>query len=151
MTRFAAGDAQSSFTSLIEQARACRLCDTQLDAGVRSVFQVDPAAKILIAVQAPGSKAHATGIPFNDSSGDRLREWLGVNAEQFYDPTNVAILPMAFCYPGGGKSGDLPPPSVCAATWRQRMLAAMPTLCLTLVIGQYAHAWHLVTQHKNLT
>jgi len=108
-------------------------------------------AKVLIAGQAPGSKVHATGIPFDDPSGDRLREWMGISKESFYDPQQIAILPMAFCYPGKGKSGDLPPPPICAETWRKQLLSAMPNIQLILLIGQYAQAWHLEKQEKNLT
>ena len=102
-----------------------------------------PDARILIAGQAPGSKVHATGVPFDDASGARLREWMGIDGETFYDATRVAILHMGFCYPGTGKSGDLPPLPQCAATWRKPLLARMPRIALTMVIGQYALAWHL--------
>ena len=115
------------------------------------MLQANPEATILIAGQAPGSRVHATGIPFNDPSGDRLREWMGINRETFYDARKIAILPMGFCYPGKGKSGDLPPIPLCAETWRQKLLDALPNIQLTLVIGQYAQAWHLPFQHKTLT
>lgn len=97
----------------------------------------------MIAGQAPGSKVHASGIPFDDPSGDRLRAWMGIDKQTFYDETQVAILPMGFCYPGTGKSGDLPPRKECAGLWREQLLAMMPKIELTLVIGQYAIAWHL--------
>ena len=94
---------------LIDEARACTLCAPYLSHGVRPVFQVDPAARILVAGQAPGKKVHLSGIPFDDASGDRLRDWMGISKETFYSPKKIAILPMGFCYPGKGKSGDLPP------------------------------------------
>jgi len=98
-------------------------------------LQVDSEAKILIAGQAPGRKVHETGIPFNDPSGNRLREWMGIDKETFYDATKVAILPMGFCYPGPGKSGDLPPRPECAETWRESILSHLERIQLTLVIG----------------
>ena len=121
----------------------CTLCAPHLVDGVRPVLQVDTQARILVAGQAPGRKVHASGIPFDDASGERLRTWMGVSAEVFYDATQVAILPMGFCYPGTGKSGDLPPRKECAPQWRAPLLAAMPRIELILAIGQYAIAWHL--------
>ena len=140
-----------NFNQLLSQVRDCIICEPDLKNGVRPVLQVDPKARILIAGQAPGSKVHATGIPFDDPSGDRLRDWMGIDKETFYDPEQVGILPMAFCYPGKGKSGDLPPRPICAETWRQQLLNTMPNIQLILVIGQYAQAWHLVNLEKNLT
>jgi len=119
--------------------------------GVRPVFQVHSQARILIAGQAPGSKVHATGVPFDDPSGNRLREWMGINRDVFYDEAQIAILPMGFCYPGKGKSGDLPPVPRCAQTWRQPILDEMRDIQLTLVIGQYAQDWHLNVRAKTLT
>ncbi|MDN2661877.1 uracil-DNA glycosylase family protein [Psychromonas sp. 14N.309.X.WAT.B.A12] len=139
------------FNQLLTEVDSCTICETNLKAGVRPVLQVNPHAKILIAGQAPGSRVHATGIPFDDPSGDRLREWMGINKETFYDSQKIAILPMAFCYPGKGKSGDLPPPPICAETWRNKLLETMPHIQLTLVIGQYALAWHLKNRGTNLT
>jgi uracil-DNA glycosylase len=107
------------------------------------VLQVQSEARILIAGQAPGSKVHQSGIPFDDASGDRLRNWMGIDKATFYDAARVAILPMGFCFPGTGHSGDLPPRPECAPTWRSKLLARMPGIELTLVIGQYAQAWHL--------
>ncbi len=99
---------------------------------------------------------HATGIPFNDPSGNRLREWMGIDRDTFYDADQIALLPMAFCYPGRGKSGDLPPPPRCAQTWRAKLLRELPNIELTMVLGQYAQAWHLpaielATRGKTLT
>lgn len=129
--------------ALLDEVRACRLCAPHLPDAPRPILQIDPRARILIAGQAPGLRAHVSGIPFEDASGQRLREWMGVSREAFYDAARISILPMAFCYPGRGRSGDLPPRAECAATWRTRLLAAMPRLQLTLVIGQYAQEYHL--------
>jgi len=137
---------------LLRDVKTCQLCQNHLPHGIRPVLQVSTTAKVLVAGQAPGSKVHATGVPFDDASGERLREWMGVSRHVFYDPAQIAILPMGFCYPGTGKSGDLPPRSECAPKWRQPLLDQMPELTLTLVIGQYAARWHLgKDQQKNLT
>ncbi|MCB1700975.1 MAG: uracil-DNA glycosylase family protein [Pseudomonadales bacterium] len=140
-----------SFELLLEDVRACRLCAGQLGHEPRPVLQVDPGARVLIAGQAPGARVHQTGIPFDDPSGDRLRDWMGIDRDTFYDSSRIAILPMGFCYPGKGRSGDLPPLPVCADTWRRRLLAALTEIELTLVIGQYAMNWHLEGREKNLT
>ncbi len=139
------------FAEVLESVRQCRICEESLPLGPRPVLQIHPAAKILIAGQAPGRRVHNSGIPFDDPSGDRLREWLGISRETFYDPTKVAILPMGFCYPGSGKSGDLPPRPECADAWRQRLLRLLTHIELTLIIGQYAQQWHLTRTHRNLT
>ncbi len=135
--------APTHLPSLLKEVRACTICAAHLPQGPRPVVQVDARARILIAGQAPGSKVHASGVPFDDASGERLRQWMGASREQLYDPTLVAILPMAFCYPGTGSSGDLPPRRECAPLWRHKLLQAMRRIELTLVIGQYALAWHL--------
>jgi uracil-DNA glycosylase len=135
-----------SLPLLLKDVRACTLCAqplAQLGLSPRPVLQVAAAARILIVGQAPGRKVHESGVPFDDASGERLREWMGVDRATFYDPEVVAILPMGFCYPGTGKSGDLPPRPECAPQWRAPLLAALPNIELTLVIGQYAMAWHL--------
>lgn len=106
---------------------------------------------MLVAGQAPGRKVHETGLPFNDASGDRLRQWLGISRETFYDPKQLAILPMGFCFPGTGKSGDLPPRPECATAWRQQLLAHLPNIKLTLAIGQYAQAYYFPTERASLT
>ncbi len=139
------------FSQLLESVRECRLCEKSLPLGPRPVLQIDPRAKILIAGQAPGRRVHESGIPFDDASGVRLREWLGVSSEAFYDPIKFAILPMGFCYPGTGKSGDLPPRPECAEAWRERLLTSLRQVEMTLVIGQYAQRWHLPQMQKNLT
>lgn len=136
---------------LLNDVRNCTLCADELAHGVRPVLQVSKSAKILIAGQAPGSKVHASGIPFDDASGNRLRDWMGISREVFYDEARIAILPMGFCYPGKGKSGDLPPVPRCAKTWRTQLLQQMPNIEFTLLIGKYALDWHLPQQDKNLT
>lgn len=137
---------------LIKQVRECSLCAAHLPFKPKPVFQINTKARILIAGQAPGSKVQATGIPFDDPSGQRLREWMGIDAEIFYNPEKIAILPMGFCYPGKGKSGDLPPRPECAKEWRDQLLKLMPDIQLTLAIGQYAQQWHLRENKKsNLT
>ena len=137
---------------LLKEVRACTLCAPYLPMGPRPVLQLHPAARLLIVGQAPGIKVHQTGIAFNDASGERLRAWLGIDKTVFYDPKRVALIPMGFCYPGTGKSGDLPPRPECAPTWRAQLLAQLPNVVLTLVIGQYAQAWHLRdTQKATLT
>jgi uracil-DNA glycosylase len=113
------------------------------------VLQVHPAARILVAGQAPGRKVHDSGVPFDDASGDRLRQWMGINREDFYDARRIAILPMGFCYPGTGKSGDLPPQAECAPLWRQRLLEQMPQIELSLAVGAYAQRWHLPDRASN--
>jgi uracil-DNA glycosylase len=128
---------------LLHLVRSCTLCAARLPCGPRPVLQLDPRASILIAGQAPGRKVHESGVPFQDASGERLREWLGVDATTFYDPRKFAILPMGFCYPGTGKSGDLPPRPECAPAWRARLLALLVNVELTVVIGRHAQAWHL--------
>ncbi len=134
--------------ALIDDVKACRICAHKLPAGPRPVFQIGGEARLLIAGQAPGSKVHKTGVPFDDPSGETLRAWLGINKATFYDPNRIAILPMAFCYPGRGKSGDLPPPPECARHWRERLLSTMPKIRLTVVIGRYALAYHLGSDAK---
>lgn len=114
-------------------------------------MQLHPAARILIAAQAPGRKVHESGLPFDDASGDRLRSWLGIGRELFHDARHVAILPMGFCYPGKGASGDLPPRPECAPRWRVPLLRMLSRVELTLVIGQYALAYHLPRQRLGVT
>jgi uracil-DNA glycosylase len=137
--------------TLLQDVRACTLCAVQLPLGPRPVVQIHPSARILIVGQAPGRKVHATGVPFDDASGDRLRDWLGISREVFYDAQSVAILPMGFCYPGTGKSGDLPPRSECAPAWRAPLLTQLKSVQLTLVIGQYAQAYHLPEDATSVT
>ena len=140
-----------SLATLLPRVRACTLCVAHLPHKPRPILQVDFGARVLIAGQAPGRKVHETGIPFDDASGKRLREWMGVTHKTFYDPTKIAILPMGFCYPRTGKSGDLPPRPECAPAWRHQLLSRMPQLEVTLVIGQYAQIYHLSTKESSLT
>lgn len=149
MKRKAPGN--TAFTQLVESVTQCRLCEASLPLGPRPVLQVSPKARILIAGQAPGRRVHETGVSFDDPSGDRLRDWMGISREVFYDATAVAILPMGFCYPGTGTSGDLPPRPECAEAWRDEIMQSLKGVQLTLVIGQYAQKWHLPSLQRNLT
>ncbi len=128
---------------LLTEVRRCTVCAAWLPHGPRPVVQAGATARILIAGQAPGRRVHESGVPFDDPSGDRLREWMGIDRATFHDPARVAIVPMGFCWPGSGPSGDLPPRPECAPLWRERILAHLPAIELTLVIGRYAQQWHL--------
>ncbi len=130
--------AKEPFDGLMARIRACQVCAQYLPHGCRPVLQGHPDARLLIVSQAPGRKVHDTGIPFNDKSGDKLREWIGIDAKTFYDPRKVAIVPMGFCYPGKGSSGDLPPRPECAPLWHPQLLPRLENLKLTLAIGGYA-------------
>lgn len=123
--------------ALLTQARACRLCAETLEP--RPVLRLSAQSRVLIVGQAPGSRVHASGVPWDDPSGDHLREWLDVSRSEFDDPDRFGILPMGLCYPGRGASGDRPPPPICAETWHPPLLAALPRVRLTLVVGRYAH------------
>ena len=135
-----------------EALKACSLCSKQFAKtstahAPRPVFQGTRSARILLAGQAPGRRVHLSGKPFTDASGDRLRDWMGIDENVFYDPTRIAILPMAFCFPGyDAKGADLPPPRLCADVWRQKMLAQFPNVSLIIAIGGYAQKWHLQTR-----
>jgi uracil-DNA glycosylase len=131
------------FNLIKKQILSCTICESHLPHGVNPVVQINPKAKILIAGQALGRKVHESNIPFNDASGKRLRDWMGVSDELFYDPEVVAIVPMGFCFPGTGKSGDLPPRPECAKKWRSPLLEQLPNIELTILIGLYAMKWHL--------
>jgi len=138
--------------TLLKDIRACQLCKKDLPLGARPVLQAHKDSKILIAGQAPGQKVHETGIPWDDPSGKRLRDWLGVDEEIFYNLEVIALVPMGFCYPGTGKSGDLPPRLECRQTWHDKVLTQMPNIKLSLVIGKYAHDYYLKGKQKdNLT
>lgn len=128
---------------LLSEIRSCQLCAPALAHGVRPVLQASENARILVVGQAPGRRVHESGIPFDDPSGDRLRDWMGVDRSTFYNPEKMAILPMGFCYPGTGKSGDLPPRRECEKAWRAPLMSMLTSVQLTIVIGQYAIAWHL--------
>lgn len=140
-----------SLTALLQEVRACQICAAELPLGPRPVLQCHGSAQILLAGQAPGRKVHDSGVPFQDASGDRLRAWLGLAPEVFYDERKIALLPMGFCFPGTGRSGDLPPRPECAAAWRQELLKRLKKLRLTLVIGQYAQAYHLPNAGSTVT
>jgi uracil-DNA glycosylase len=155
------GGAGQDLAALLAEISACRICrdaplggpEKALPHEPRPVCVASSTAPVLIAGQAPGTRVHASGRPFTDPSGDRLRDWLGVDETRFYDPANFAIVPMGFCFPGlYAKGGDLPPRRECAGAWRGRLMGSMPQLKLTLVIGQYAQAWHLgALRHRTLT
>jgi uracil-DNA glycosylase len=136
--------------ALLQEVRQCNICQG-LPLGPKPILQMAPAARILIAGQAPGRLTHAKGVPFDDVSGDRLRQWMGIDRTTFYDPTRIACLPMGFCFPGIGKGGDLPPRAECAPRWRNRLLSLLPNIRLTLVIGQYAQGWHFPDDRRSLT
>ncbi len=137
---------------LLHEIRNCTLCAEHLPLGPRPVLTAHRDAKILVVGQAPGTKVHNTGIPWNDQSGNRLRNWLQVSRDTFYDPAKFAIVPMGFCYPGRGKSGDLPPRPECAPIWHHKVLSELPNIELTLLIGQYAQWYYLKEmRYKTLT
>ncbi|MGB1455924.1 uracil-DNA glycosylase family protein [Spongiibacter marinus] len=136
---------------LLNEVAACRLCESALPLGPRPVLRVAPEARILIIGQAPGLKVHNSGLPWDDPSGDRLRGWLNIDREQFYRDARLGILPMGFCYPGKGKSGDLPPRPECAPTWHERLLQQMPQMEVVLLIGQYAQKRYAGDDETNLT
>jgi uracil-DNA glycosylase len=125
------------------EIRSCAACAAFLPHGVRPIVQAGEEAGILVVGQAPGSKVHASGVPWDDASGDRLRDWMGIDKSTFYDERRVALVPMGFCYPGRGKSGDLPPRRECAPLWHARLLALLPRLRLTLLVGAYAQTYYL--------
>lgn len=133
---------------LISEAKACRLCESHLPLGPRPVFLVGAQARLLVVGQAPGRRVHLTGIPWNDPSGNNLRDWLGMTRAGFYDTRRVAILPTGLCFPGTGERGDLPPRPECAPLWHPRFRAALPRIRLTLLVGQYAQAYYLGRRRK---
>jgi uracil-DNA glycosylase len=146
--------AMTKLDRLTADIRACRLCvesplKTPLPHEPRPVLRVSPTARICIAGQAPGTRVHASGMPFTDPSGDRLRDWMGVTPDEFYDAARIAIVPMGFCFPGlNAKGGDLPPRRECAETWHEPLFKHLPQLELILLVGQYAQAWHLGRMRK---
>jgi uracil-DNA glycosylase len=133
----------TTFDALLDRIHRCQECAGHLPLDPKPILQADPRASILIAGQAPGHRAHVSGLPFDDASGDRLRRWLGVDRSTFYDPTHFAIAPMGFCFPGKAHSGDAPPRPECAPLWHEPLLTALPRIQLTLVLGRYALAYHL--------
>lgn len=138
----------NALDALLTEIRACRLCEAHLPLGPRPVLRASTTSKLLIVGQAPGTKVHASGIPWDDASGRRLRDWLCVSPEAFYDEANIAIVPMGFCYPGKQGSGDAPPRPECRATWHPRLVPMLSNVGLTLLIGQYAQAHFLGERRK---
>jgi uracil-DNA glycosylase len=138
----------SSLNVLLTEIRNCTHCAVHLPHGPRPIVQAARSARVLIIGQAPGTKVHASGTPWDDASGVRLREWLGLTPEVFYDATKVALMPMGFCYPGTGESGDLPPRPECAPLWHHRLLSDLPNVKLTVLVGQYAQARYLSCKSK---
>ena len=141
-------DPARELDALLREIRACRLCEAHLPLGPRPVLAASASARLLIVSQAPGARVHETGIPWNDASGRRLREWLQLDEATFYDAQRVAIVPMGFCYPGRAGSGDAPPRPECRATWHPRLLPLLREVEFTLSIGQYAQAWCLGARRK---
>ena len=134
------------------EIKKCTICSLHLEHSPRPVMAASPFSKIVIIGQAPGRKVHESGIPWQDVSGNNLRKWMGIDDETFYNPDKVALIPMGFCYPGKGKSGDLPPRKECAPQWHETLLKMMPDVKLTLLIGQYAQAYYLKEKaRRNLT
>lgn len=137
-------DRAAALAALVEKARACRVCEAHLPLGPRPVLRASATARLLIVGQAPGTKVHDTGIPWNDASGDRLRRWLDLGRDTFYDENRIAIMPMGLCYPGIDKNGgDSPPRPECAPLWHPPLLALMPQVELVLLVGSHAQAWYL--------
>jgi uracil-DNA glycosylase len=140
---------RSGLEALLKDIRACRLCEAHLPHGPRPVLHVSASARLCIVSQAPGLRVHESGLSFNDHSGDRLREWMGIDRETFYDSSRVAIAAMAFCFPDyNAKGHDLPPRRECAKTWRARLFQALPEFPLVLLVGSYAQVWHLRSRAK---
>jgi uracil-DNA glycosylase len=143
---------QQSMKQLLQQIKNCTVCTAHLADGVNPIIAAAPKSRIVIIGQAPGRIVHNTSIPWNDKSGDNLRNWLGIDKDIFYNPSLIALMPMGFCYPGTGKSGDLPPRPECAPLWHEKLLKKMPQVELTLLIGQYAQNYYLGKAVKdNLT
>jgi len=138
----------TALDALLREVRACRLCAAHLPLGPRPVLRADAHARVLIVGQAPGTRVHATGIPWNDPSGDRLRAWLQLDRDTFYDERKFAIIPAGLCYPGRGRSGDLPPRPECAPKWHPPLRALLPRIELTLLVGQYAQAYYLGARRR---
>jgi uracil-DNA glycosylase len=136
---------------LLKEVHACRVCERSLPAGPRPLIQIHAKSRILIIGQAPGKAAHESGVPWNDRSGDRLREWLGITKDTFYAADRIALMPMGFCYPGTGGSGDMAPRPECAPLWHDTLLNAMKQVRLTVLIGNYALARYLAEEHGSIT
>lgn len=134
---------QASIDNLLTSIRACAVCAGHLDAGPRPIVQFSRTSRLVIVGQAPGARVHASGIPWDDASGDRLREWTGLSKPEFYDDGHVALVPMGFCFPGSRAGGDLPPRPECAPLWHDRVMAVLPENRLILLVGSYAQARYL--------
>ena len=144
--------APQKLQALLSEIRACRACEKHLPLGPRPVLIASPHSRIRMISQAPGTKVHASGIPFDDKSGDRLREWLQLDKKTFYDSSKISITPMGFCYPGRGKSGDLPPRKECAELWHQPLTEQLKSVKLTILVGNYAQKYYLGGRMKeNMT
>jgi uracil-DNA glycosylase len=152
-TKIITRTAPATLEQLLAEIRACRVCAHDLPHGARPVLRASQTARVAICGQAPGTKVHATGIPYDDASGKRLREWLGLDAEAFYDERRIAIVPMGFCFPGqDAKGGDLPPRKECAPLWHERLFGNLKQIELKLLVGAHAQAWHLKGRLKaNMT
>lgn len=138
-----------ALAALLREVRACRVCSAHLPLGPRPVLRAKASARLLIIGQAPGTKVHESGIPWNDRSGDRLRDWLQLGRDTFYDESRVAIMPMGFCYPGVDKNGgDRPPRKECAPLWHARVMHRLPNIELTLLVGASAQAYYLKDRRK---
>ena len=135
---------------ILKRIRRCRECEPHLPLGPRPIVQAGIGARILIIGQAPGTKVHETGVPWDDPSGDHLRQWMGIDKDVFYDGEQIALMPMGFCYPGKKKGGDAPPRPECAPLWHSSLIDAMPALKHLVLTGQYAHAYYLGTARKKL-
>lgn len=140
--------AHQDLAGLLAEVRSCRACEAHLPLGPRPVLQAEASARILVVGQAPGVRVHNSGVPWDDASGDRLRNWIGLDTVRFYDASEVAIIPMGFCYPGRGHGGDLPPRRECADLWLDRLLARLPRIELTLLIGLHAQRHFLGRRRK---
>jgi uracil-DNA glycosylase len=134
---------------LLKAVRECRVCEEHLPLGPRPVLQVGGDARILVVGQAPGARVHASGVPWDDASGERLRTWMGVDKSTFYDDSQIAIIPMGYCYPGRGGGGDLPPRRECAELWLDKLLAKLPSVELTLLIGLHAQRHFLGSRRQS--
>jgi uracil-DNA glycosylase len=143
-----AEEATESLDRLLQEVRACRLCERHLPLGPKPILRASRSAKLLIVGQAPGRRVHNSGIPWNDPSGDRLREWMQIGRDAFYDERRIAIIPTALCYPGTGPGGDLPPRPECAPLWHPRLVTSLPRLQIALLVGSYAQAYYLGAGRK---
>lgn len=148
---WSSADVGRSLTVLLRDVRACTICAEHLPEGPRPIVQLAEGAPIVLIGQAPGRRVHESGVPWDDPSGDRLRDWLGLSSEQFYDPGLVAIVPMGFCYPGSGRSGDNPPRPECAPQWHDQILAHVADDALRIVIGTYAQKRYIPDREPSLT